>query len=459
MNKRLRHLSESPSESPSERLKSLFGLETEHNLETRLLDIFVDDLKLCSISDSGHIDCMISDIVANCTALYGKPDSGDIQANIEWFKAERKIQIAISFSGRFGLLVESGESVLDIFDGDLLLCSVPKGESLQSTINFVISECTKRFGIPKGTSEEEIIAWFKATATSLGPKPWLKTAFSLEATYEPRDRTYSICDGSGLLCSIDSVFFDNIYYSKALYITHAIFRACEELYGKPEGTTEQECIEWFKAKREQQMDGQQMDGQQMDGEQTNKNLNVDLKSLFDFEAKYNPETRLLDVFTGGLHLCSITETESIGYASDNIIAECTRLYGKPDGGTVRECIHWFKLAAERTIKKLPSGCLKDTQLQKPRPGLISPHFTKALGARLSMGAIKYEDNNWKKGRKYSACVDSLKRHLEQWLAREPDDDDQDPDSHLAAIAFWTMALVHFQATNRADLDDRETMML
>lgn len=87
-----------------------------------------------------------------------------------------------------------------------------------------------------------------------------------------------------------------------------------------------------------------------------------------------------------------------------------------------------------------TGAQRDTRAGKGRYDLISTHAMKRLALRLEQGAAHYGDRNWEKGMPLMRCVDSLKRHLDQWIEGSLSED------HLAGVLFNAMAL--------ADMDTR-----
>lgn len=87
-----------------------------------------------------------------------------------------------------------------------------------------------------------------------------------------------------------------------------------------------------------------------------------------------------------------------------------------------------------------TGAQRDARAGKGRYDLISTHAMKRLALRLEQGAAHYGDRNWEKGMPLMRCVDSLKRHLDQWIEGRLSED------HLAGVLFNAMAL--------ADMDTR-----
>ncbi|MBW1975258.1 MAG: hypothetical protein JRI45_06770 [Deltaproteobacteria bacterium] len=108
-----------------------------------------------------------------------------------------------------------------------------------------------------------------------------------------------------------------------------------------------------------------------------------------------------------------------------------------------------KLKDSGLRKEFKSGGQKDpsSRIKKGRYDLLPTGAIRRLALLYSKGASKYEDRNWEKGIPFSVCIDSLLRHAFQWLAGERDED------HLAAVAFWAFALMHFEEKGRKDLED------
>lgn len=97
-----------------------------------------------------------------------------------------------------------------------------------------------------------------------------------------------------------------------------------------------------------------------------------------------------------------------------------------------------------------NGAVKEPSNGRGRYDLLPTRALRELAIHFEMGAEKYADRNWEGGIKYMKCVDSLKRHLDQWIDR------QDDEKHMRAVAWWALALLHFEVMHRTDLDDRPT---
>lgn len=98
-----------------------------------------------------------------------------------------------------------------------------------------------------------------------------------------------------------------------------------------------------------------------------------------------------------------------------------------------------------------TGAQRDTDEGKGTPSLISPVLIHRLGVLLAEGAKHYGADNWMKGMPYRRTVDSMIRHIFQWLAGDKAED------HLAAVCFGAMCLMTYESDKVLDqkLDDRD----
>lgn len=90
--------------------------------------------------------------------------------------------------------------------------------------------------------------------------------------------------------------------------------------------------------------------------------------------------------------------------------------------------------------------------QKLRYELISVIGLEELAKVYTAGSIKYSDRNWEKGFDWTRLLGAAMRHLFAFCKGE-DFDEESGCHHLAAVAFYCFALMHFRIT-RPDLDDR-----
>ena len=92
-----------------------------------------------------------------------------------------------------------------------------------------------------------------------------------------------------------------------------------------------------------------------------------------------------------------------------------------------------------------TGALKE-DARKGNPHLIPTSALKMLAQRFQDGADKYGARNWEKGHPLSNYIDSLYRHLWQFMDGETDED------HLAAVLWNAVALADtYTKINNGDL--------
>ncbi len=89
---------------------------------------------------------------------------------------------------------------------------------------------------------------------------------------------------------------------------------------------------------------------------------------------------------------------------------------------------------------------------KPMYSLIPPLPLRELAKLYTFGSEKYAAYNWAKGFTYSRCVDALMRHLNLWQEGE-NLDEESQVHHMAAVAFYAFAILHFHFT-KTGTDDR-----
>lgn len=89
-------------------------------------------------------------------------------------------------------------------------------------------------------------------------------------------------------------------------------------------------------------------------------------------------------------------------------------------------------------QRFTTGAQRDAMSDKPRPGLMSPFALMREAELYARGAEKYDDRNWEKGMPFSRVVDSLFRHLLQYMSGDREED------HLAAIRWNSGALIHYE---------------
>ena len=107
----------------------------------------------------------------------------------------------------------------------------------------------------------------------------------------------------------------------------------------------------------------------------------------------------------------------------------------------------FQTKFSGTKDKFTTGATRDKGEGKGRYDLISVHMLRRLAQVYERGADNHGDRNWEQGIPFSRLYNSAKRHTDQALAGDTDED------HLSQ-AIWNLAcVVHFQETGRSELDD------
>jgi len=99
----------------------------------------------------------------------------------------------------------------------------------------------------------------------------------------------------------------------------------------------------------------------------------------------------------------------------------------------------------------PGGCKSDTG--KERWDLLPWGGVEEIVKLYTFGVKKYDDWNWYKGIKYNRLVAAMCRHMIKriWYGEQID-----PESgchHMAAVAFYCLAIMTFDFEGRTDLDN------
>ncbi len=84
----------------------------------------------------------------------------------------------------------------------------------------------------------------------------------------------------------------------------------------------------------------------------------------------------------------------------------------------------------------PSGAVREKKHGKGRFDLLSPFAAMRRALVAEHGAKVYGDRNHEKGLPFSSRVDSIKRHLDEYVAGRLNED------HLAQASFWLDSLMH-----------------
>jgi len=89
-------------------------------------------------------------------------------------------------------------------------------------------------------------------------------------------------------------------------------------------------------------------------------------------------------------------------------------------------------------EEMSTGGLREPTTGKGRYDLIPPVMLRRLAVHYENGAIKYKPRNWEKGLSVAHCVDSLKRHMDQYIMGDKVED------HLAAVIWNAAAIMHYE---------------
>ena len=94
---------------------------------------------------------------------------------------------------------------------------------------------------------------------------------------------------------------------------------------------------------------------------------------------------------------------------------------------------------------------------KPRIDLVPPSAIIALAEVMTVGALKYELHNWRKGMNHSICYAAAMRHLLKYQGGE-DIDAESGKPHLWHVLTNIAFLIEYQETC-PELDDRYHKLL
>jgi len=93
---------------------------------------------------------------------------------------------------------------------------------------------------------------------------------------------------------------------------------------------------------------------------------------------------------------------------------------------------------------------------KVRYDLVPPFALEQLAKVYTYGALKYGDDNYRCGMRWSRIYAALERHIQAWRKGE-DYDAESGQMHLASVAWCAFSLMEYFAY-RQDLDDRAGLM-
>jgi hypothetical protein len=98
-------------------------------------------------------------------------------------------------------------------------------------------------------------------------------------------------------------------------------------------------------------------------------------------------------------------------------------------------------------EKLKEGVKYDQG--KMRYDLIPVMPLNELARVYTIGAKKYDDNNWRKGMKFGRVIAALQRHLEKWKVGHRFDA-TDGQHHLSSVLWCAMTLLQFELMAEMD---------
>lgn len=110
------------------------------------------------------------------------------------------------------------------------------------------------------------------------------------------------------------------------------------------------------------------------------------------------------------------------------------IYKKKDGKIEIEC------GFPERGKLLKEGVKFDGD--KLRTDLIPPECIEAVAWIYTFGAKKYDDNNWRKGMKFSRVYGAVQRHLLAWYRGE-DNDPETGKSHMWHAMWGCITLAYY----------------
>ena len=95
----------------------------------------------------------------------------------------------------------------------------------------------------------------------------------------------------------------------------------------------------------------------------------------------------------------------------------------------------MKLPDSGSRSKFKTGACRDAMQGKGIPSLLPIEALRAASKRFEDGAAKYGRDNWKKGMPLSRYIDSMQRHLWQFMEGCEEED------HAGAILWNAMCMI------------------
>lgn len=119
-------------------------------------------------------------------------------------------------------------------------------------------------------------------------------------------------------------------------------------------------------------------------------------------------------------------------------------------GKLKEVLDRRKQESDEIRTTSSTGGQKGVKGQ--RYSLLPTEAMNAIAEHFGVGALKYDDHQWRKGYEWSKSFDAMQRHAWAfWGGEDYDPETQTP--HMAAVSFHAMVLLTFMSTH-PDFDDR-----
>lgn len=96
---------------------------------------------------------------------------------------------------------------------------------------------------------------------------------------------------------------------------------------------------------------------------------------------------------------------------------------------------WSEVKDSGERQHFSTGSVRDTETNKGRFDLLPFHALTRLAQHFENGAVKYGDNNWRKGQNYRRYISSALRHITKYMLGMREED------HLAAAAWNILCLI------------------
>ena len=104
---------------------------------------------------------------------------------------------------------------------------------------------------------------------------------------------------------------------------------------------------------------------------------------------------------------------------------------------------------EDNIRKLASGAKRDNNRGKGAYELISPFALERLALVYERGIKKKGARSWEKGVSFGRCIQSAKRHIDQYMIGMENED------HLMQACFNLFAIAHYEECIKLGLLPKE----